>query len=53
MPLTQKRLSDWYFKQGNLSTKNVDNSVEAVDMFHKCNENTGVLSDCTVNRHGM
>ena len=53
MPPTNNRLSNWYFERVNLSTKIVDNPVEAVDMFHKCNENTTVLSVCTVNRHDV
>ena len=35
-----------------LSTKIVDNPVEAVDMFHKCHMESGVLSVCILNKHG-
>jgi len=48
-----KRLSSCYLEHGMLSTNNVDNPVEAVDMFQKCNVKTRVLSVCIENNQDM
>jgi hypothetical protein len=36
-----------------LSTKTVDNPVEAVDMFLNCHIISGALSVCILNKHGI
>ena len=35
-----------------LSTKTVDNPVEAVDMFQNCHVDSSGLSVCILNKHG-
>jgi hypothetical protein len=46
-------LSICYFEHEKLSTKTVDNPVDAVDMFRKCHIESSVLSVCILNKQDM